>query len=107
MPDTASFPGDPSRRLPARRLLLAAWCVFSLVNVILMWLTPGLETIPFHFIWISMAIVYGLQAWPLPWAATACVVVAVVTAAPLADHVRAGAIGLEELAEVPLMSALF
>jgi signal transduction histidine kinase len=72
-----------------------------------MWLVPGLETVPFHLIWVSMAIVYGLQAWPLGWAVTACAVVAVLTAAPLADHARAGVIPLEEVTESPLMSLLF
>lgn len=107
MPVTASSAAEPSHRSPARRLLLGAWCVFAALNATLMWLMPGLETIPFHLIWISMAIVYGLQAWSLPWAATTCVIVAIVTAAPLTDHAQAGAIGFEEIAEVPLMSALF
>jgi two-component system OmpR family sensor kinase len=92
---------------PSRRLVFWAWCGFSAVNVVLMWLGPGLETVPFHFIWVSLAIVYGLQAWPLRWAVSACAVVAVVTAVPLVSHARAGAIGAEEVTEIPLMSLLF
>jgi two-component system, OmpR family, sensor kinase len=92
---------------PARGSLFCAWCVFSAVNVVLMWLGPGLETIPFHLIWVSLAIVYGLQAWPLRWAVAACVVVAAVTAVPLASHAQAGVIPVEEVAEIPLMSVLF
>jgi signal transduction histidine kinase len=84
-----------------------AWCAFSALNVVLMWLGPGLETVPFHLIWVSLAIVYGLQAWPLRWAVVACVVVAVITAAPLANHAEDGVIPLEEVSEVPLMSLLF
>jgi signal transduction histidine kinase len=72
-----------------------------------MWLGPGLETVPFHFIWVSLAVVYGLQAWPLRWAVTACAVVAVVTAVPLTSHALAGVIALEEVTEIPLMSVLF
>jgi signal transduction histidine kinase len=81
--------------------------LFAAVNVVLMWLGPGLETVPFHLIWVSMAIVYGLQAWPLRWAVSACVVVAVATAVPLASHAQAGVIPLEEVSEIPLMSVLF
>ena len=81
--------------------------MFAALNVVLMWLGPGLETVPFHFIWVSLAVVYGLQAWPLRWAVTACVVVAVLTAIPLTTHALAGVIALEEVTEIPLMSVLF
>jgi two-component system, OmpR family, sensor kinase len=100
MPATAT---SPSRRL----LLLGGWCAFAALGVVLMWLAPGLETVPFHLIWVSMAIVYGLQAWPLAWAGAACAVVAVVTAAPLTAHALDGVIALEEVTEIPLMSLLF
>ena len=92
---------------PARRTVFIAWCVFSALNVVLMWLGPGLETVPFHLIWVSMAIVYGLQAWALGWAVAACGVVAVVTAVPLASHAQDGVIPFEEVSEIPLMSMLF
>ena len=99
MPATASS--------PTRRLILPAWLGFAVLNVVLMWLGPGLETVPFHLIWISMAIVYGLGAWPLPWAVGACLAVAVVTAAPLIRHAQDAVIPWEEVSEIPLMSALF
>jgi len=99
MPVTASSP----TRLP----LFWAWCGFSVLNVVLMWLGPGVETVPFHLLWISMAIVYGMQAWPLGWAVSACAVVAVVTGLPLTSHAEAGVIGFEEVSEIPLMSTLF
>lgn len=81
--------------------------MFSVANVTLMWLGPGLETVPFHLVWVSLAIVYGLQAWPLRWAVGACVAVAVLTGMPLAKHVQGGLVALEELTEIPLMSLLF
>jgi len=88
----------------ARRLIFPAWCVWSALAVGLMWLDPGLETVPFHLVWVSLAIVYGLQAWPLRWALTACVVIAVVTGVPLASHAHDGVLAYEAVAE---MSALF
>jgi len=87
--------------------LFLAWCAWSVLNVVLMWLGPGLETVPFHLIWVSLAIVYGLQAWPLRWAVTACVVVAVATGIPLTSHAEDGVIAYEEVTEIPLMSVLF
>jgi len=91
----------------ARRLVLLAWIAFSAVNVVLMWLGPGLETIPFHLIWVSLSIAYGLQAWPLSWALSACLGAAAFTAMPLTSHALDGVIALEEISEIPLMSALF
>ena len=73
--------------------LFLAWCAWSVLNVVLMWLGPGLETVPFHLIWVSLAIVYGLQAWPLRWAVTACVVVAVATGIPLTSHAEDADLG--------------
>jgi signal transduction histidine kinase len=72
-----------------------------------MWLGPGLETVPFHFIWISLAIVYGLQAWRPRWAVLTCVAVAVLTGMPLVGHAADRVIPFEEVSEIPLMSLLF
>jgi hypothetical protein len=30
-----------------------------------MWLVPTWETVPFHFIWVSLALVYGFRVWNL------------------------------------------
>jgi signal transduction histidine kinase len=87
--------------------VLGGWVAFSAVNVVLMWLGPGLETIPFHLVWVSLSAAYGLQAWPLSWALSACFGAAVFTAIPLTSHAFDGVIALEEIAEIPLMSALF
>lgn len=87
--------------------MLGAWMTFSAVNVVLMWLGPGLETIPFHLIWLSLSIAYGVQAWPLHWALLSCFGAAVFTAMPLTQHALDGIIALEETSEIPLMSALF
>jgi signal transduction histidine kinase len=87
--------------------VLGAWIAFSAVNVVLMWLGPGLETIPFHLVWLSLSIAYGVQAWPLSWAMSACLGAAVFTAMPLTTHALGGVIALEEISEIPLMSALF
>ena len=65
------------------------------------------ETIPFHFIWVSLTLLYGFRVWrPLP---TALVLGGVCgsTAVPIMLDIRNGSQVAGELAEVPLMSAMF
>src|SRR5215831_6233396 len=89
------------------RWLFPGWVIFAAVNTVAMFVLPGQETIPFHFIYISMALVYGLQPWPLPKTYAVLGLVAATTGVALALHVRNGVIGWEETAEIPLMALLF
>jgi signal transduction histidine kinase len=89
------------------RLLLPAWVVFAAVNTGLMFMLPDAETIPFHFVWVSTALVYGLRPWPLPYMWLTCGVVTAVTGLPLVQHAHAGQIGWQETSEIPLMALLF
>lgn len=89
------------------RWLTPVWVAFAAVNVGLMYALPGRETIPFHFIWVSMAIVHGLRTWAMRQTLVTLAAVAAVTAAALLHHARIGVIGFEESAEVPLMAAVF
>src|SRR5262249_52825374 len=50
---------------PVNRWLFPGWVIFAAVNTVAMFALPGQETIPFHFVYISMALVYGFQPWPL------------------------------------------
>ena len=89
------------------RWLFPGWVIFAVVNTALMFAVPGQETIPFHFVYISMALVYGFQPWPLPKTYAILGVVAVTTGAALVWHVENNVIGWEETAEIPLMAVLF
>ena len=40
-----------------------AWVLFSLANLAAMLLVPEWETVPFHFIWVSLTILYGFRVW--------------------------------------------
>jgi len=104
MSDTASLPADPYE---ASRRLIPLWFAFACVNFVLMFLFPGAETVPFHFVWLSLALVYGLAPWRPRTMVVVLVVVGIATGAALLHHVRAGYIGFEEMTEVPLMSAIF
>jgi signal transduction histidine kinase len=72
-----------------------------------MQLVPTWETIPFHFIWVSITILYGFRVWRA--GATIAVLIAVMatTGAGIAEDVRRGSQTLAELTEVPLMAAMF
>ena len=37
---------------------------FSALNLFAIYWFPYLETIPFHFIWISLTLLYGFRSWP-------------------------------------------
>lgn len=89
------------------RLLLPVWAVFAGTNAALMYVVAGAETIPFHFVWVSTAVVYGLRPWSLPRMWLTCVVVTVVTGVPLVLHARDGDTGWQETSEIPLMALLF
>lgn len=89
------------------RLLVAGWALFAVLNVVLMYLLPGSETVPFHFVWISLALVYGFTTWRTSWMVVALLAVVVTTGSILARHAQTGVIRWEETTEEPLMAAIF
>jgi signal transduction histidine kinase len=90
-----------------RRPVEVAWASFAIANLVAMGAWPGWETIPFHFIWISLTLVYGFRVWRS--AATLLTLLAVVasTGALILQDAFEGAQLWGELFEVPLMSAMF
>ena len=40
-----------------------AWFAFAVANVVAMVLWGRWETIPFHFIWVSLTLLYGFRVW--------------------------------------------
>lgn len=90
----------------AKRLLAGGWLVFACVNATLMFLLPGEETIPYHLIWASFALLYGLYRWSrwITW--TTFSAITIVTGIALVQHARAAIIGWEECSEIVLMGVL-
>src|SRR5262249_31931418 len=68
------------------RYRLMAWAAFAGINVFLMWLLPGEETVPFHFVWISLSLVYGFTYWRISWMVVALAAVVASTGAILLHH---------------------
>jgi two-component system OmpR family sensor kinase len=89
------------------RLLVGGWAVAAVLWAALMYLLPGQETVPFHFIWIGLAVVYGFTRWRPAGMVTALALVAVVTGYILYHHAAMRQIGWEEVTEVPLMACIF
>jgi signal transduction histidine kinase len=95
------------RDLARRRNVEMAWAAFAALNYGAMIAWPSWETIPFHFVWISLTLLYGFRVWdPRP----TLIVLACVMA------LTGFSIGLDafhgiqlwgELFEVPLMAAMF
>jgi signal transduction histidine kinase len=89
------------------RLLLVGWAAFAACNVVLMLLLPGQDTVPFHLIWISLALVYGFTSWRTAYMVAALVAVVLGTGVILAHHAEVGVIRWQETTEEPLMAAIF
>lgn len=90
----------------ARALVAAGWLIFAGVNAALMYLAPGKETIPYHLIWASFALLFGLASWPLAGSVASFAAITVVTGVPLILHAHNGYIGWEECAEIVLMGVI-
>jgi signal transduction histidine kinase len=89
-----------------RRVELA-WFAFAVANLIAMVAWETWETIPFHFIWVSLTLVYGFRVWRMPATVAVLGGVCVSTGILILRDARAGTQGWGELSEVPLMSAMF
>ncbi len=94
---------------PVRRFawLEIAWAGFALANLGAMWLVPTWETVPFHFIWVSLTLVYGYRVWDAERTGWVLAVVVAATGAVLVQEVSQSFQPPDELTEVPLMAAMF
>ena len=84
-----------------------AWAVFALANLVVIVGLVRWETIPFHLIWVSLTLVFGFRIWGLRTTLIVLGVVMALTAAALTFTVVRGHEHPDELAEVPLMAAMF
>jgi signal transduction histidine kinase len=84
-----------------------AWAAFSLANLAAIVIFSRWETVPFHFIWISLTLLYGFRVWATRPTAWVLAVVMITTGAAIGWDVYSGAQTPDELNEVPLMAAMF
>ncbi|HEY4413887.1 MAG TPA: ATP-binding protein [Gaiellaceae bacterium] len=83
------------------------WGLFAIANWGAMVAWPAWETIPFHFVWISLTIVYGFRVWKPGTTAIVLGLVILATGASILSDAFDGIQLWGELFEVPLMSAMF
>jgi signal transduction histidine kinase len=96
-----------SWRLPRLSPIDAGWAVFTLVNLIAIVWFESWETIPFHFIWISLTLLYGFHTWSSGPTLSVLSAVVAATGAGIGLAVYRGTAPSQELAEVPLMAVIF
>ncbi len=83
------------------------WWIFVFINVAGILIFREWATVPFHFIWISLSLLYGWRVWAMrPTSATLAAII-VITGFSLGADVASGDQAPDELAEIPLMSAVF
>jgi signal transduction histidine kinase len=97
---------DPLTVLRRYRVELI-WIAFAIVNYVAMIAWASWETIPFHFVWISLTIVYGFRVWPMKATLIILGCVMAATTVSIALDAFEGIQLWGELFEVPLMSAMF
>jgi signal transduction histidine kinase len=90
-----------------RRPLEVAWTAFAIANLAAMRIWPSWETIPFHFIWVSLTLLYGFRVWRPAATYLALLAVVASTGALILEDAFKGEQLWGELFEVPLMSAMF
>jgi signal transduction histidine kinase len=83
------------------------WAAFSALNLFAIYWFAYWETVPFHFIWISLTLLYGFRSWPTSPTMWILGAVMVTTASGIGLDVWRGTEPAEELTEVPLMAAVF
>jgi signal transduction histidine kinase len=83
------------------------WAVFAATNYAAMIAWPSWETIPFHFVWISLTLLYGFRVWNLRPTLIVLGCVMALTGFSIGLDAFHGLQLWGELFEVPLMAAMF
>jgi two-component system OmpR family sensor kinase len=83
------------------------WLAFAAANYWAMIMSPTWETIPFHFVWISLTLLYGFRVWPMRPTLILLAGVMTMTGVSIGLDAFDGYQLWGELFEVPLMAAMF
>ena len=81
--------------------------VFVAINTWAILVLRTWATVPFHFIWIGVTLMYGWRVWSMKVTVVSLSVIVVVTGVTLLDDVVHGYQEPDELAEIPLMATVF
>lgn len=83
------------------------WGVFAAANFAVLILIEEWETVPFHFVWVSLTLVYGFRVWRLGATLVTLGAVCALSMLTYGWLVIHGPQGPDELTEIPLMAAMF
>lgn len=83
------------------------WAEFAAANFAVLVLIDHWETVPFHFVWVSLTIVYGFRVWRLGPTLLTLAAVCILCTLTYGWLVLNGPQGPDELTEIPLMAAMF
>jgi len=102
-------PGSRAARKPGirRGWLDLAWAALSLLNVVAIIIWPSPDTIPFHLLSISFAVLYGRRIWPANPMLWGLGIVIITTFAAIGFDLLKDAGQVEEVGEMPLMAVMF
>jgi signal transduction histidine kinase len=81
--------------------------MFTLANIAVIVMFPHGATVPFHNIWVSLTLVYGFRLWSLGATVPILIAVCFGTGGAMTVTVLANGLAISELAEVPMMAAMF
>jgi signal transduction histidine kinase len=93
-----------------RRYWIEGVCsVWMALNVVAIVIVPEGETVPFHFVWVTLSLAYCFRMWRLRATIWALLAVCVGTAIALGSALTqaTATAGFDEMAEVPLMGLMF
>ena len=102
MSATASTAPEPAASVP----LFTPWVLLATVCSVLMWLSPGNETIPYHVAWAGFALAYGFDTWSPTRTVLALGSYTLITGGLLVTRAAHDVVAWQELAEIPLMLLL-
>jgi hypothetical protein len=97
----------PERHWRSRYRLELLWAAFAIANYAAALIWPSWKVIPFHFVWISLTLLYGFRIWPMRPTLLVLAGVTVATWLTLGLGPFSGALLWSELLAVPLMAAMF
>ena len=100
-------PPPERRSWPSRHRWELVWVAFAVADYAAIIVLPAWKTIPFHFVWISLALLYGFRVWPMRPTLLVVSGVMVATAVALTLGPFGGVLLWSELLSVPLMAAMF
>ncbi|WP_084286281.1 sensor histidine kinase [Solirubrobacter soli] len=87
--------------------LEVAWAAFAAANFVVLFTLLDYQTVPFHFVWVSLTLLYGARVWGMGITLLVLSAVCAASAVTLGYAVSRNAVSIDELTEIPLMSAMF